>query len=56
MNPDYPITGTSSGRKVEYRHSGNLNVLTLGGNVISTKRLYKAEAEMGHPTKQQTLY
>jgi prepilin-type N-terminal cleavage/methylation domain-containing protein len=55
MNPDYPITGTSSGRRIDYRHAGRINVLTLGLNVVSTKRLKKAEAGIGNPDKQQTL-
>lgn len=38
LNPAMPITN-STGRRIDYRHNGFAQVLTLGGNVTKTKRI-----------------
>jgi len=55
INPNIGFTGVSSGRKIDYRHSGKVNILTFGGNVVSVKHLNPSEAGIGNPTKQQVL-
>ena len=45
----------SSGRRVDYRHNDSVNVLTMGGNVVSVSELNKAAKGFGYPESQATL-
>ena len=54
-NDDNYINPSGVNRRVDYRHGGRLNILTLGGNVTSTKRLKTTAAGVGNPTKQAVL-
>ena len=47
--------GSSSGRRVDYRHGDQVNVLTMGGNVVSVAELNKAAKGFGYPEYQATL-
>lgn len=49
-----PITGDNLGRRVDYRHSGFTNVLTLGGNVTRSDDL-PLSAEFGNTQDQDVL-
>ena len=50
----YPMA-SSGGRRVDYRHSDQVNVLTMGGNVVSVAELNKAAKGFGYPESQATL-
>ena len=50
----YPIEGTAK-RRVDYRHSDTVNVLTMGGNVVNVSELNRADGNWGAPDKQATL-
>ena len=50
----YPIEGTNT-RRVDYRHSDSLNVLTMGGNVVSVNELNVAAGNWDAPDKQTSL-
>ena len=50
----YPIDG-SGNRRVDYRHSDQANVLTMGGNVVTVSELNKAAGNWNAPDKQATL-
>jgi len=50
----YPIDG-SGNRRVDYRHSDQCNVLTMGGNVVTVSELNAAGGNWNHPDKQATL-
>ncbi len=42
--------------RVSYRHSGRSNVLTLGGNVVSSKRLNPSTGDGSDPTKNVSVF
>ena len=50
----YPIDG-SGNRRVDYRHSDQCNVLTMGGNVVTVSELNASGGNWNHPDKQATL-
>ena len=50
----YPILA-SGGRRVDYRHSDQCNVLTMGGNVVTISEVNKADGNWNAPDKQATL-
>ena len=54
VSPDYPING-SSGRRVDYRHNNELNILTMGGNVITCKRMIRSLDDKNNPKKMITI-
>ena len=47
--------GTSDNRRVDYRHSDQANILTMGGNVISIGELKKTDGNWNAPDKQACL-
>jgi prepilin-type N-terminal cleavage/methylation domain-containing protein len=51
---EYPFN-QRSGRRVDYRHNGSVNVLALGGNVVTTSKLKQA-APKGDFDHQEGLY
>ena len=53
FDPAYPFNGRS-GRRVEYRHNNQVNVLALAGNVVTTARLRKV-GNKGEFDNQQGL-
>ena len=50
----YPILA-SKGRRVDYRHSDQCNVLTMGGNVVTISEVNKAAGNWNAPELQATL-
>ena len=54
FDPAYPFNGRS-GRRVDYRHNNQVNVLALAGNVVTTARLRKV-GNKGDFDNQQGLY
>ena len=51
---DYPMDGRS-GRRVDYRHNNQVNVLALAGNVVTTGKL-KTTGPKGQYDRQEGLY
>ncbi|MBQ9502381.1 MAG: DUF1559 domain-containing protein, partial [Lentisphaeria bacterium] len=51
---EYPFNGRD-GRRVDYRHGGCVNVLALGGNVVTTSKLKQAGPK-GDFDHQEGLY
>jgi hypothetical protein len=50
----YPIEATDI-RRVDYRHSDQVNVLTMGGNVVTSSELNATAANWDNPDKQASL-
>ena len=54
FDSEYPFDGRS-GRRVDYRHNGSVNVLALAGNVVTTNKL-KQVGDKGKWDQQEGLY